>query len=97
MTNRERQLYLEYMRQHPWAAAAYALRVAQALAYAEERTMEWVTCLACKKGVLLPLSDYGPEGASVVVKVWACTNRLCRFTLRVDKGQVSYEFVREDN
>jgi hypothetical protein len=93
MTNRERQLYLEYMKAHPWATAPYALRIAQALAYAEERMMEWTKCTACNKGVLLPLSDYGPDGSSVIVKVWACSNRACRWTIRVDKGQVTYEHV----
>jgi len=53
--------------------------------------MDWTKCLACNKGVLLPLSDYGPEGAAVLFKAWACTNKVCGFTVRIDKGQVTYE------
>lgn len=92
MTNRERELYLEYKRTHAWATADYALRIAQALAYAEEAGMDWVKCTACKQGVLLPLSDYAPEGATVIFKAWACSFRTCGFTIRVDRGQVAYEF-----
>src|SRR5262245_11863231 len=94
MTNRERELYLEYMRQHPWARSEFAMDLARALAFAEsceERKMDWTKCMTCGKGVLLPLSDYGPEGAAVLFKAWVCTNKGCGFTIRIDKGQVAYE------
>lgn len=97
MTNRERELYLAYMRQYPWATADYAFRLAQALAYAEERMMDWTKCLACNKGVLLPLSDYAPEGASVLFKAWCCSNHACGFVLRIDRGQPSHEFIGKDD
>lgn len=93
MTKRERELYLEYMRLHPWVRASYALALTRALAYAEETRMDWTKCLACNKGVLLPLSDFGPEGSSLPFKAWACSNQACRFTVRIDKGQVAYEKV----
>jgi len=41
-------------------------------------------------GLLLPLSDYGQEGASVTYKAWACNNPDCGFSLRIDKGEVTY-------
>ncbi len=43
-----------------------------------------------RKGDLIPLSDYGPDGASVPYKAWACTNPECGFSLRIDKGEVTY-------
>jgi len=43
-------------------------------------------CQKCDAGVLIPLSDYGQEGASVLFKAWVCTNPDCGFSLRVDKG-----------
>jgi hypothetical protein len=46
-------------------------------------------CLKCEKGVLVPLSDYGREGASVRYKAWVCTNPGCGFHLRIDNGEVS--------
>lgn len=46
-------------------------------------------CRACNLGVLVPLSDYGQEGASVIFKAWACSTPSCEFTLRIDKGEVS--------
>ena len=50
---------------------------------------EFPKCQKCDKGVLLPLSDYGEEGASVTFKAWACSSPECRFQLRVDKGTVT--------
>jgi len=47
-------------------------------------------CLKCGTGLMVPLSDYGQEGAAVTYKAWACTNPDCGFSLRIDKGEVSY-------
>ena len=55
---------------------------------ADER--EWPDCLKCEDGQLLPLSDYGPDGASVQYKAWCCTNTQCGFLIRIQKGEVSY-------
>ena len=52
--------------------------------------MEFPKCQKCNNGTLIPLSDYGQEGASVIFKAWACTNPECGFSLRVDKGEVTY-------
>ncbi len=46
-------------------------------------------CLKCKIGVLLPLSDYGREGASIRYKAWVCSNPECGFNIRIDNGEVS--------
>ena len=56
----------------------------------EARMMEWPKCQKCNNGALIPLSDYGQEGASVMFKAWVCTNPDCGFSLRVDKGEVTY-------
>lgn len=47
-------------------------------------------CKKCNQGVLVPLSDYGQEGASVPYKAWACANPDCGFSIRIDKGDVTY-------
>jgi len=52
--------------------------------------MELPSCMACKEGRLVPLSDYGTEGASVLYKAWVCINPGCGFQLRIDKGQVTF-------
>lgn len=52
--------------------------------------MDWPRCPRCKQEVLLPLSDYGPEGAAVAIKVWCCINTVCGFSLRIDKGIPAY-------
>jgi len=56
----------------------------------KEAVMEFPKCQKCSNGILIPLSDYGQEGASVLFKAWVCTNPECGFSLRVDKGEVSY-------
>ena len=47
-------------------------------------------CQKCETGVLLPLSDYGREGATIIFKAWVCTNPQCGFNLRIDNGEVSF-------
>lgn len=46
-------------------------------------------CHHCGSGKLLPLSDYGPSGATVPYKAWVCTNPECGFNVRIDNGHVS--------
>ncbi len=46
-------------------------------------------CLKCNKGVLLPLSDYGREGAAIRYKAWVCNNPDCGFNIRIDNGELS--------
>ena len=36
--------------------------------------MEFPNCMKCGDGRLVPLSDYGTEGASVTYKAWVCVN-----------------------
>ena len=52
--------------------------------------MEFPQCLKCNKGCLLPLSDYGRDGATIMYKAWVCTNPECGFSLRIDNGEISY-------
>jgi hypothetical protein len=51
--------------------------------------LQFPQCQKCNKGVLIPLSDYGREGASIMYKAWVCTNPDCGFHLRIDNGEVS--------
>jgi hypothetical protein len=55
------------------------------------RDMEiFPTCKKCGNGVLLPLSDYGREGATIQFKAWVCSNPECGFNIRIDNGEVSF-------
>ena len=36
--------------------------------------MDLPKCQKCNNGILIPLSDYGQDGAAVIFKAWACTN-----------------------
>jgi hypothetical protein len=46
-------------------------------------------CQKCNDGLLIPLSDYGRDGAPIQYKAWACTNPTCGFNLRIDNGEIS--------
>jgi hypothetical protein len=43
----------------------------------------------CEKGVLIPLSDYGRDGAAITYKAWVCSNPSCGFHVRIDNGEIS--------
>jgi hypothetical protein len=47
-------------------------------------------CHKCHSGVLVPLSDYGREGATIRYKAWVCTNPECGFNIRIDNGEISF-------
>ena len=46
-------------------------------------------CKKCGAGELLPLSDYGRDGASIQYKAWVCHNPDCGFNIRIDNGEIS--------
>jgi hypothetical protein len=50
---------------------------------------EFPQCLKCNTGILLPLSDYGRDGASIKYKAWVCNSPDCGFNLRIDNGEIS--------
>ena len=47
-------------------------------------------CLKCDKGLLIPLSDYGREGAPIRYKAWVCSNPECGFNIRIDNGEITF-------
>lgn len=55
-----------------------------------EQHRELPECLKCHDGLLLPLSDYGREGAAIRYKAWVCSNPECGFNIRIDNGEISF-------
>lgn len=51
---------------------------------------EYPGCQKCSSGILIPLSDYGREGSSIMFKAWVCSNPECGFNIRIDNGEVSF-------
>jgi len=51
--------------------------------------MVFPKCQKCSSGILVPLSDYGREGSSIMYKAWVCTTPNCGFNLRIDNGELS--------
>ena len=45
-------------------------------------------CLKCDTGQLVPLSDYGSQGAAVHYKAWVCTTPDCGFNLKIRNGDI---------
>jgi hypothetical protein len=50
---------------------------------------EFPSCMKCNEGVLIPLSDYGRDGAPITYKAWVCHNPACGFNIRIDNGEIS--------
>ena len=46
-------------------------------------------CKSCSDGELVPLSDYGRDGAAIHFKAWVCTNPDCGYYIRIDNGELS--------
>lgn len=55
--------------------------------YATE-SVQFPLCRRCGEGDLVPLSDFGGQGASVLYKAWVCTNPSCGFNLKIRNGDV---------
>lgn len=45
-------------------------------------------CQKCKIGDLVPLSDFGSQGAAIHFKAWVCTNPECGFNLKIRNGDI---------
>ena len=45
-------------------------------------------CQSCDTGQLVPLSDYGGQGASVHYKAWVCSNPTCGYNIKIRNGDV---------
>ncbi|MBN2240017.1 MAG: hypothetical protein JW712_09585 [Dehalococcoidales bacterium] len=45
-------------------------------------------CQRCKIGDLVPLSDFGSQGANIYYKAWVCTNPDCGYNLKIRNGDV---------
>jgi hypothetical protein len=50
---------------------------------------ELPACRKCGSGLLVPLSDYGRDGAPITYKAWVCINPNCGFNVRIDNGEIS--------
>jgi hypothetical protein len=70
---------------------SWSPRLDAALCGGEARVMEvkLPDCRKCNNGVLIPLSDYGRDGAPITFKAWVCTNPGCGFNVRIDNGEIS--------
>lgn len=45
-------------------------------------------CRRCNAGDLVPLSDFGSQGAAIHYKAWVCTNPACGFNLKIRNGDI---------
>ena len=45
-------------------------------------------CQKCGTGDLVPLSDFGSQGAPIHYKAWVCTNPECGYNLKIRNGDV---------
>lgn len=45
-------------------------------------------CRKCHDGELVPLSDFGSQGASIEYKAWVCTNPTCLYNIKIRNGDI---------
>ncbi len=45
-------------------------------------------CQRCKVGDLVPLSDFGSQGAPIHYKSWVCTNPECGYNIKIRNGDL---------
>ena len=50
--------------------------------------VDFPKCQKCKAGDLVPLSDFGSQGAAIHYKAWVCTNPECGFNLKIRNGDL---------
>ena len=70
---------------------AYGLPNLRGINGCEEVAVEAATLPKCKKcnvGDLVPLSDFGSQGAPIHYKAWVCTNPDCGFNIKIRNGDV---------
>ena len=51
-------------------------------------TPQMPSCQSCCNGVLVPLSDFGSQGAPIHYKAWVCTNLECGYNIKIRNGDV---------
>jgi hypothetical protein len=45
-------------------------------------------CQKCHVGDLVPLSDFGSQGAPIMYKAWVCTNPECGYNIKIRNGDI---------
>ena len=45
-------------------------------------------CQKCSVGDLVPLSDFGGQGAAIHYKAWVCTNPDCGYNIKIRNGDL---------
>ena len=48
-------------------------------------------CRRCNEGDLVPLSDFGGQGAAIHYKAWVCTNPTCLFNIKIRNGDIFFD------
>ncbi|MDP7613113.1 MAG: hypothetical protein QF908_03960 [Dehalococcoidia bacterium] len=60
--------------------------------------MNFPECMACDDGTLVPLSDFGGQGAAVHYKAWVCIAPECDYNIKIRNGEVhEYEPILQGN
>jgi hypothetical protein len=74
-----------------YVKAAYTLAIQQGIqkggAIVEDYS-SFPRCQKCNTGDLVPLSDFGSQGAAIHYKAWVCTNPDCGFNLKIRNGDL---------
>ncbi len=58
------------------------------MAAEEDFVFGFPPCQRCSTGTLVPLSDFGGQGAAVHYKAWVCTNPECGYNIKIRNGDI---------
>ncbi len=75
----------------PWQHDEFVIHFAKFEVGLEEVSVESNSlpkCQKCAEGDLVPLSDFGSQGAPIHYKAWVCTNPDCGFNIKIRNGDV---------
>ena len=53
-----------------------------------EQVIVFPPCQRCDAGTLVPLSDFGGQGAAIHYNAWVCTTPECGYNLKIRNGDV---------
>jgi hypothetical protein len=76
--------------QSGWSRCACLATSESGAVMREERGVEraFPQCRKCGAGDLVPLSDFGSQGASIEYKAWVCTNPNCLYNVKIRNGDI---------
>ena len=73
---------------HGWWMVIYFAKFCNGREEASVENLSIPKCQKCNEGDLVPLSDFGSQGAPIHYKAWVCSNPTCGYNIKIRNGDV---------